>query len=122
MDTHDSMEFRQPVDFKALGLHDYLDVVKKPMDLGTVQRKLNANEYRIVEECLDDIQIIWDNCKLYNGTQSVIPFNNSIVDLQIGGKIRKIIQKVCQKLSPTRQSPPSGHQRQRGHPFRCLPR
>lgn len=55
MDTHDSMEFRQPVDFKALGLHDYLDVVKKPMDLGTVQRKLNANEYRIVEECLDDI-------------------------------------------------------------------
>lgn len=41
------------------------------MDLGTVQKKLSDGEYRVVEECLDDIQLIWDNCKLYNGSQSV---------------------------------------------------
>lgn len=42
------------------------------MDLGTIQLKLNNNAYKTVEECLDEIALIWDNCKLYNGPQSVI--------------------------------------------------
>lgn len=29
--------FLKPVDADALGLHDYHDVIKKPMDLGTVK-------------------------------------------------------------------------------------
>ncbi|CAD8103581.1 unnamed protein product [Paramecium sonneborni] len=66
-DSNDSLEFRYPVDHKTLGLHDYLIVIKKPMDLGTCQKKLQNSEYESVEECLDDIQLIWDNCKLYNG-------------------------------------------------------
>ena len=36
------------------------------MDLSTVREKLNNDEYSSVEECLDDLQLIWDNCKLYN--------------------------------------------------------
>lgn len=29
--------FYKPVDVKALGLHDYLDIIKHPMDLGTIK-------------------------------------------------------------------------------------
>ena len=29
--------FLKPVDAKELGLHDYHNVIKKPMDLGTVK-------------------------------------------------------------------------------------
>lgn len=29
--------FYKPVDASSLGLHDYHDVIKKPMDLGTVK-------------------------------------------------------------------------------------
>lgn len=36
------------------------------MDLGTCLKNLRAAEYKTVEECLDDLQLIWDNCKLYN--------------------------------------------------------
>lgn len=44
----DSLDFREPVDWKgkvfiyhlALDLLDYPDLVKKPMDLGTIYKKL----------------------------------------------------------------------------------
>ena len=42
------------------------------MDLGTVQKKLNEGEYLYVQDMIDDIQLIWDNCKTYNVAGSVI--------------------------------------------------
>lgn len=41
------------------------------MDLGTVSSKLNSGEYLYVEDMIDDIQLIWDNCKTYNLPGSV---------------------------------------------------
>ena len=37
--------FTEPVDHVALGLPDYPSIVKHPMDLGTVAKKLENNEY-----------------------------------------------------------------------------
>lgn len=51
----DSVEFRTPVCYKALGLLDYRKIVKKPMDLNKVKRLLNGNQYKYVEEFLSDI-------------------------------------------------------------------
>ena len=36
------------------------------MDLTTVRTNVENDKYSTVEACLDDIQLIWDNCKLYN--------------------------------------------------------
>ena len=36
------------------------------MDLSTVKTNLENGDYPDVEACVDDIQLIWDNCKLYN--------------------------------------------------------
>jgi hypothetical protein len=33
--------FYKPVDAEWLGLHDYHEIIKKPMDLGTVKVRLN---------------------------------------------------------------------------------
>lgn len=33
--------FYKPVDAEALGLHDYYQIIKKPMDLGTVKKKMD---------------------------------------------------------------------------------
>ena len=37
--------FNQPVDPEALGLTDYFDIVKQPMDLGTILERLNDDDY-----------------------------------------------------------------------------
>lgn len=41
------------------------------MDLGTASEKLRTEKYRFVEEALDDIQLVWDNCKNYNHPDTV---------------------------------------------------
>lgn len=50
------------------------------MDLGTASEKLRSDKYRFVEEALDDIQLVWDNCKNYNHPETVLnhPFSGSI--------------------------------------------
>lgn len=66
LDKPESYDFQHPVDWKAMGLTDYTFIIKNPMDLGTCSEKLKTDKYRFVEEALDDIQLIWDNCKTYN--------------------------------------------------------
>lgn len=38
--TSDSLVFREPVNWQELGLVDYPVVIKNPMDLGTVKKKV----------------------------------------------------------------------------------
>ena len=67
-----SEAFSVPVDYELYGLDDYPKIVKKPMDLGTVQKNLQNGKYKDVKKALDDIQLVWDNCKLYNQEGSEI--------------------------------------------------
>jgi hypothetical protein len=53
------------VDPVYLGIPDYFDIIKKPMDLLTIQKKLNSGEYRDPHEICDDIRLMWDNAWLY---------------------------------------------------------
>ena len=66
LSRQDSVVFREPVDWRGLGLYDYPQIIKKPMDLGTVKRKLENAEYRAPSECAADIKLIGENCMTYN--------------------------------------------------------
>ena len=61
-----SYEFREPVPWKELGLTDYPEIIKKPMDLRTVRKNTGKGKYRRYEDFFRDVQLIWDNCKTYN--------------------------------------------------------
>ncbi|GFY99012.1 global transcription factor group E4 [Actinidia rufa] len=54
------------VDPEALGLRDYLDVIKHPMDLGTVKSRLNVNWYKSPREFADDVRLTFSNAMIYN--------------------------------------------------------
>jgi hypothetical protein len=41
------------------------------MDFHTMKKKLNGSEYKSVQEFIDDIQLICDNAKLFNGATSL---------------------------------------------------
>ena len=43
--------FREPVPWEEYGLTDYLQIVKVPMDLGTVQEKLRRKMYGTPNDC-----------------------------------------------------------------------
>ena len=61
-----AIEFLDPVDYVTLNIPDYPKIIKNPMDLGTAKRKLLNGEYNIFQDFLNDINLIWHNCKTYN--------------------------------------------------------
>ncbi|XP_063706761.1 CREB-binding protein isoform X2 [Culicoides brevitarsis] len=62
----ESMPFRQPVDPTTLGIPDYFDIVKKPMDMSTIKNKLLQGKYSDPWEYVDDVWLMFDNAWLYN--------------------------------------------------------
>lgn len=37
------------------------------MDFGTIKQRLNSNYYHRMQEFLDDMQLVFDNCLKFNG-------------------------------------------------------
>ncbi len=64
--------FHEPVDPVKLEIHDYHDIVKQPMDFGTVKQNLSSNKYDNLQQFLDDIKLTIRNCFLYNGENSQV--------------------------------------------------
>jgi hypothetical protein len=58
--------FHQPVDANKLNLPDYHKIIKQPMDLGTIKKRLENNYYWKAQEAIDDFQTMFDNCYIYN--------------------------------------------------------
>ncbi|KAJ2755063.1 hypothetical protein GGI19_001954 [Coemansia pectinata] len=61
--------FLEPVDTAIIT--DYLGVIKTPMDLGTMQRKVETNKYRSIAEFRQDMLLICQNARKYNGEGSI---------------------------------------------------
>ncbi|KAI6191995.1 hypothetical protein M3Y97_00288000 [Aphelenchoides bicaudatus] len=72
--------FLVPVDAEALNIPDYYDIIKKPMDLATAQKKFTARQYANPDEFYADIMLMCDNCFLYNKDGQ--PVNQCGRDLQ----------------------------------------
>eukprot|EP00975_Prorocentrum_lima_P019857 4178345-Prorocentrum_lima.AAC.1 len=79
----ESYIFSEPVNWREMGLYDYPEIIKNPMDLGTVRQKLVNKEYRNATECAEDIRLVWRNCMTYN---------------QDGSEFYKIAEKFSKKF------------------------
>ena len=58
--------FHFPVDTVKLGIPDYFDIIKKPMDLGTIRKRLDNMYYWDAEEGIQDFILMFTNCYTYN--------------------------------------------------------
>ncbi len=67
-----AIDFLVPVDYVALNILDYPTIITHPMDLGTVKKNLEDGEYKIFQDFMSDINLIWKNCKTYNKAGSDI--------------------------------------------------
>ena len=63
---HHAYDFLAPVDYIALNILDYPKIITHPMDLGTVKKNLLNGEYKIFQDFMSDINLIWKNCRTYN--------------------------------------------------------
>ena len=74
------MYFNRPVDWRAQNIPNYPQVIKWPMDLGTVKQHLEADRqrpyakkhYQFAEEFAHDVRLVWKNAFLFNAPNHVI--------------------------------------------------
>lgn len=64
--------FNFPVDPVALNLPDYFTIIKCPMDLGTVTKRLAGGAYPNPQVMLSNVRLVWDNCRAYNDPSSEV--------------------------------------------------
>lgn len=70
--SKDGRPFSMPVDAVKLNIPTYYELITKPMDLQTMERKLNNNEYADLDGFMDDFkQILW-NCLTFNGADNPV--------------------------------------------------
>ena len=69
--------FNQPVD--QARFKDYLRTIKEPMDLGTMQAKLDRWQYNSPQEFERDMRLVFENCRRYNAAdQEVVVMGNTL--------------------------------------------
>lgn len=113
-----SVFFRIPVDPTALNIPTYFDIVKSPMDLGTIDNKLKNGDYSSVHDFIADFEQIVSNTVIFNGTEHAVTqsaykmqssFNNQLANMPKANvaeptREERRAQKV--KAEPTRTAPP----------------
>jgi len=62
----EAVPFRTPVDPNALGIPDYFDIIKKPMDMSQIKRKLDIGAYTDPWQFVNDVFLMFENAWTYN--------------------------------------------------------
>ncbi|KAI9712944.1 MAG: histone acetyltransferase [Chrysothrix sp. TS-e1954] len=61
--------FLKPVDKDEVD--DYYNVIKSPMDLSTVEERLESDSYHTAQDLVNDLRLIFSNCRQYNDAKSI---------------------------------------------------
>lgn len=110
--------FVEPVDPNRDGAPDYFELIKEPMALSDVKRKLTSNEYDSVQAWQRDINLIWQNAKTYNGDDTLFTHMAMEASLWFNRKMKHFpstqeeewtwkIQRTAKKLMAVLSHPPA---------------
>ena len=96
--------FNAPVDPVELALPDYFEIIKRPMDLGTIQRKLESSSYHSVEEFASNVNLNFDNAMTYNQQGSVVHTMAAELKERFSQDHKKLIETLNQEDLERRKS------------------
>lgn len=91
--------FNKPVDVVALKIPDYFNVIKKPMDLGTIKVKLSSGNYSSPLQFAADVRLTFSNAMTYNP-----PGNDVHIMADILSKFFELRWKPIEKKLPANGS------------------
>jgi E1A/CREB-binding protein len=95
LQSHDNgWVFNSPVDPEALQLHDYRDLIKEPMDLGTVSQRLESGKYHSIEEFAAEVNLTFDNAMTYNQDGTVVHEMAKELKAKFTADLQKLITQL----------------------------
>ncbi|PYH96232.1 transcription regulator Bdf1 [Aspergillus ellipticus CBS 707.79] len=112
---HDSRFYREPVDPIKLNVPHYPQIIKRPMDLGTIERRLKMNDYPTAQAVVDDFHLMVQNALTFNGPDHLVTiegqrlkgtFEKQMVNLPRSDQIEeRKPKKLPPKTSAARREP-----------------
>eukprot|EP00116_Pleurobrachia_bachei_P000794 sb/3461056/ len=97
--------FYEPVDVKGLGLHDYLTIIKQPMDMGTLRSKLESGAYGNIQEFASDFRLIFSNCYRYNPPDHAVVAMGKQLEAIFETRFARIVASSTPKPAKTPKTP-----------------
>lgn len=79
--------FAHPVSKEEVG--DYYEVIKEPMDLSTMELKLENDKYESFDQFLYDARLIFNNCRSYNAETTTYYKNATKLEKFLTNKIKE---------------------------------
>jgi hypothetical protein len=97
--------FHKRVDPVKMELPDYFDVVKEPMDLTIIRKRLDGNMYREISTFEADVELVFTNAMLYNeeGTD-VYEVAKEMLD-KFRGEAKEMKGKISAEIERARNMP-----------------
>lgn len=112
---HDARFYKEPVDPVKLNIPNYRDIITRPMDLGTIEKKLKNNGYSSPQEMIDDVHLMVQNSLTFNGPDHLVAqegqklkgtFDKQIANLPKPEEVEeKKPKKTTEKTSAARREP-----------------
>ncbi|EAY04805.1 Bromodomain containing protein [Trichomonas vaginalis G3] len=113
-----SIMFLKPLEEDKKLTGEYKNRIKKPMDLTTIKKKINNNQYSGFQPWIEDMNLIWDNAVEFNSADSVIggvaiylkkKFNKRIMSINLSN-LRNYEQQIInltKDIQNILQNPPA---------------
>ncbi|TYZ69298.1 hypothetical protein PybrP1_011635 [[Pythium] brassicae (nom. inval.)] len=104
MDSEYGWTFNNPVDPVQWNIPDYFEIIKCPMDLGTIKKRLENEHYNSVEAFAGDVRLVFENCIAYNSStnkfniaakQLLASFDKALAALK--NQLEKQLFKRCEQ-------------------------
>ncbi|KAG6683893.1 hypothetical protein I3842_12G035200 [Carya illinoinensis] len=98
--------FNEPVDVVKWNIPDYFTVIKHPMDLGTVKRRIDSGEYSSPLVFASDVRLTFSNALTYNPPGNDVHHMTKTLSKYFEARWKAIEKKLS--LSTDEQSVPLG--------------
>ncbi|CAO3589782.1 unnamed protein product [Absidia cylindrospora] len=92
----DATPFIHPVDYVKLKIPDYPQIIKHPMDLTTIDRKLQHGDYNDVDQFIADIRLLFNNCYKFNGPEAMVSM--------LCQNVESAFEKSLRQMPPSKES------------------
>ncbi|KAH8372195.1 hypothetical protein KR093_010567, partial [Drosophila rubida] len=92
-----AMDFMEPVDAEALQVPNYYHVITRPMDVGTIIKRVHNRYYHRVDDLISDFRLVISNCFTFNQPGDVVYRNCQ--------KLEKFFHRVLNKMPRGEEKP-----------------
>ncbi|KAL7737140.1 hypothetical protein ACLKA6_005351 [Drosophila palustris] len=90
-------DFMQPVDTEVLQVPTYYTIIQRPMDMGTIIKRVENRYYHGVDELIVDFRQVISNCYTFNRPNDTVYRN--------GQKLEKFFMKVLSQMPEGEEVP-----------------